>query len=505
MATKKILTDLEIGGKIGVNQGTPVASVDIVETALPTTGTSYGVLLDMEKSSSTTSYDTDAYGLRSYVKATTTGTNQITNVNALWTKAEHTGTGNSYFLIGASNRSYHTGAGNTNGMYGGFLEARISGTGVSSHNYVIGADIVSDLQAANANVNFLQGSHISVKMTTGAIDNDISVVVLDFDVTGGTVAGDLAYVYVPPDTIGATVTGTERMINSESLLPSVFAGSIESTSFIKTSGVATEFLKADGSVDTNTYLTSADHKWDDATGGINYSGGNVGVGDTSPSRQLTLGGAAPVLSLHSTSLTGESSIYFGDTEDDNEGRIIYSNSQDSMRFWVAAAEAVRIDSSGDVGIGTADPLSKLHVKASNSGATAAANATLLVEAGSAPSIQILSANTQTQFIKFGDPQDGDAGGISYSHATNKMNLRTNGGDKVTIDPDGDVGIGNTSPQTKLDVSGCIRMGDDSTAASAATVGAMRYRVSGTFSYFDMVMQTIAGYEWVNVVRNDFNV
>ena len=60
--------------------------------------------------------------------------------------------------------------------------------------------------------------------------------------------------------------------------------------------------------------------------------GNVGIGTTTPPRQLTLGGAAPVLSLHSTSTTGESSIYFGDTADDNEGRIVYSNSQITCKF-----------------------------------------------------------------------------------------------------------------------------------------------------------------------------
>jgi hypothetical protein len=88
---------------------------------------------------------------------------------------------------------------------------------------------------------------------------------------------------------------------------------------------------------------------------------NVGIGTTSPSRQLTLGGAAPVLSLHSTSTTGESSIYFGDTADDNEGRIVYSNSQDNMQIWTAAAERIRVTSAGDTGIGVTSPRAKLDV------------------------------------------------------------------------------------------------------------------------------------------------
>tara|TARA_R110001592_G_scaffold323736_2_gene603173 strand:+ start:1133 stop:2674 length:1542 start_codon:yes stop_codon:yes gene_type:complete len=184
--------------------------------------------------------------------------------------------------------------------------------------------------------------------------------------------------------------------------------------------------------------------------------GNVGITDTSPGRQLTLGGAAPVLSLHSTSTTGESSIYFGDPDDDNEGRIVYSNSQDAMQIFTAAGERIRIKNDGNVGINVTDPLAKLHVRSSASGVgSAQVTGDLVVEKGSAPSIQILSANTQTQTIKFGDPQDGDAGAITYSHASNEMKFRTNGGVKVTVDSSGKVGIGTEIPDYELDVAGEI--------------------------------------------------
>ena len=114
-------------------------------------------------------------------------------------------------------------------------------------------------------------------------------------------------------------------------------------------------------------------------------------------------------------------------------------------------DSIITDDGTSVGIGVSGSSAKLHVKSSNSGASTHSG-TLIVEAGSAPSIQLLSANTQTQSIKFGDPQDGDAGAISYSHGTNEMQFRVNGGSKVTIDSGGQMGIGTTDPDVMLDVS-----------------------------------------------------
>jgi hypothetical protein len=112
------------------------------------------------------------------------------------------------------------------------------------------------------------------------------------------------------------------------------------------------------------YIMSSVHSWEDNNSNVALritAGGNVGITDTSPNRQLTLGTAAPVLSLHSTSTTGESSIFFGDPDDDNEGRIVYSNSQDAMQIFTAAAERIRVTNAGDTGIGVTTPRAKLDV------------------------------------------------------------------------------------------------------------------------------------------------
>ena len=90
--------------------------------------------------------------------------------------------------------------------------------------------------------------------------------------------------------------------------------------------------------------------------------GDVGIGTTLPGRQLTLSGnSSPIISLKSNTTGGEPSIYFGDTADDNEGRIVYSNSQDAMQIWTAAAERIRVTSVGDTGIGVQVPKAKLDV------------------------------------------------------------------------------------------------------------------------------------------------
>jgi hypothetical protein len=69
---------------------------------------------------------------------------------------------------------------------------------------------------------------------------------------------------------------------------------------------------------------------------------------------------------------------------------------------------------------------------------------------------------------------------------------------------GNVGIGTTTPTTKLDVRGSARVADDVTAASASNVGAIRYRVSGTNSYAEMCMQTGATtYAWKILVEQNW--
>ena len=60
------------------------------------------------------------------------------------------------------------------------------------------------------------------------------------------------------------------------------------------------------------------------------------------------------------------SIYFGDASDADIGSIAYSHSSNSMRFTANAAERMRINSSGFVGIGESDPKKMVHITKNDS-------------------------------------------------------------------------------------------------------------------------------------------
>ena len=99
---------------------------------------------------------------------------------------------------------------------------------------------------------------------------------------------------------------------------------------------------------------------------------------------------------------------------------------------------------------------------------------------------------------------GSSGGGILDFLTSAGGLGSSPSPRMRINRLGNVGIGTTSPQSKLQVNGGVQLANDTAAASASKVGTFRYRTSGNNSYVDMCMQTGAStYAWVNIVTNSW--
>jgi hypothetical protein len=92
------------------------------------------------------------------------------------------------------------------------------------------------------------------------------------------------------------------------------------------------------------------------------NGGKVGIGTTSPQRELHVELTSDHCIISAVSGTSRlAGLVLGDTDDDDKGAIIYDNSSDYLYFNSNGAERMRIDSSGNVGIGTTSPSDALEI------------------------------------------------------------------------------------------------------------------------------------------------
>jgi hypothetical protein len=114
--------------------------------------------------------------------------------------------------------------------------------------------------------------------------------------------------------------------------------------------------------------------------GMRLTSTGLGIGETAPLGKLHVKSGDSGASANSNGddlivenssntgisiLSGNSDfglLIFGDDGDDNIGRIQYQHSDNSMHFFTNANERMRIDSSGNVGIGTTAPSSILHAE-----------------------------------------------------------------------------------------------------------------------------------------------
>ena len=108
--------------------------------------------------------------------------------------------------------------------------------------------------------------------------------------------------------------------------------------------------------DSNTGINFASDTVNINTGGVTRakidSSGRVGIGTQNPDQKLVVADTSSVSLIRVTANNAqEAGIDFGDTDDNDIGRIRYDNSVNAMRFFVNAAERMRIDSSGKFGLG----------------------------------------------------------------------------------------------------------------------------------------------------------
>ena len=238
-------------------------------------------------------------------------------------------------------------------------------------------------------------------------------------------------------------------------------------------------------------------------GGLLYGGllaGNVGIGTTGPNEKLEIGSLTNATSSYlKISNSDQNNNIVGiklRTQTDNYGFTIQSEPSganallDFIRHSNSSAgvSAMAISrDTGNVGIGTTNPLSKLHVSGDSNG--------LIVDSESRARVGLLKYGSHTTMLAgYSGTMDGNISialgrwsGASESAILSPTAISQD----LVINTAGNVGIGRTAPVSKLDVYGGVRVANDADACNTAKAGTIRW----TGSFF----QGCTGTEWVAFV------
>ncbi len=188
-------------------------------------------------------------------------------------------------------------------------------------------------------------------------------------------------------------------------------------------------------------------QWTTTGSDIYYNTGFVGIGTTTPSSPLHIHTDDPdfIQEMDSTATANLIQHNFN-VDGVTEGALLYDKANElfelrttkELKFGAGNnAERMRIDASGNVGIGTSSPDSKLHVSSTDS-------------------VSITQTHTDGNTVSF--KQSGTGGDVEWRNGNGEALILTGSQTRMLIDSSGNVGIGTTSPDQKLDINnGSLRL------------------------------------------------
>ena len=186
------------------------------------------------------------------------------------------------------------------------------------------------------------------------------------------------------------------------------------------------------------------------------SSGEVGIGTTSPIGMLSV--VNPQANTNTWTPTNEPDLWVS-----NAGT---SNSYYAFGITTSSGDILSVTNAGNVGIGVTGPEQKLHV---------ANGSALLSSTSDHQRLYIRSTSSHQSIIYFGDSDNAAQGRVAYNNSSDQMYFNTLGSTKMTILSGGNVGIGTTNPNAKLNVAGDVRAENSRFLAGRGTAAAPAYR------------------------------
>ena len=249
----------------------------------------------------------DIYG--SVSRGTFTGSGTVDQIKGIESIGRHSGSGSVNIIQGTHAAASLTGAGSVKTIAASYAKTFIEGTGSNNIENAFGAWNVVELDGLN-DVDTIYGTYSNVVLTNGEVNDDAIGHFIGFDqVSADTEINNAYYIHAINNSL--SVTGEKFFIKDETGIPSQFSNKLVLNAYgsgtftgtatqrlaVDTNGNVIEIPIGSGPVDgsgTANYTA----RWIDTDtlgiGALYDNGTNVGIGNTSPQRELDVNGGVRV-------------------------------------------------------------------------------------------------------------------------------------------------------------------------------------------------------------------